>query len=289
MARYPSGKLTERGALTSARVPHEFSDSSTTARVARLLCEFVPDGGVDEGPLRVWIHGLGKAVRLAKQAYRNGLLRTPADLVQLARDHNLAFNTSVQVDSPAPWDPASAILHDVQPRLRVGNRMAWREAYETWSEACTDILARPHARRAALLRGGILARIVKDFVPSADFPSIPTEQARAYGCPDPLLVGGKTFHDDWLSEDELGALLGRDRDAAPGAPRSMFPPPAIWVEHAGGVWTQTHEAWYAGHRSDLATGGGGASFYTPHRWNARLRQWRRSFDDAAAELVGSDG
>lgn len=288
-AYFPSGRLTERSALTCTRVPHEFGETHTTARVARLLCEFNANGVVDEGALRVWIHGIGKAVILAKQAFRNGRLRVPADLVKLARDYNLAFNTAVRVDSPAPWSSASAGLHDVSPRLRVGNRMAWRAAYDTWAAACADILRRPHAQRAAILQGGLVARIAKDFATSGDITSIPTEQVRLYGCPEPLLVGGKAYHDDWLADDELAALLGRDTDATPGTPRSMFPPPAIWFEYAGGIWTEAHERWYDGHRTELATGGGGASFYTTHRWHARLRNWRRTFDDAVVEIVDTDG
>lgn len=288
MAYTPSGRLTERSALTFARTPHEFSSAQTAARVARLICEFNADGAAVEGPLRVWLVDNGKAFALAKQEYRNGTIRTPADLVALAREHLMAFNTAVPSETQDPWSDASAALHSVPAHCRTGSTLGWKDAFETWASACRELLARPHAQRAAVLRGGLLARIVRDYAPAAAFPPIPTDQVRLVGCPEPFLINGKSYHDDWLAQDELDALLGRDKDAAPGAPRSMFPPPKIWSDHAGGVWSEAHERWYTARRAELATGGGGASFYTPHRWTLRLRQWQGTFGAAAASVSGSD-
>ncbi|KZV95937.1 hypothetical protein EXIGLDRAFT_765756 [Exidia glandulosa HHB12029] len=117
------------------------------------------------------------------------------------------------------------------------------EMREAWRLGVFRVLRRGHAR-AALARGGLLARIAEMAgLTVNDALNGPSEDVRLNGSPYTYrTLGGRDLVDDWLSEDEISILIGR---VGRGGSASLWPSPRVLYRGSDDeAWSEQLEAWF---------------------------------------------
>lgn len=209
---------------------------------------------------------------------QHGLLPTHASRVQWAINHGQAFFAGIErVTLPdtdgEPEDDSRAIrvteaveAHDVPDDLFITDQTPMDDRYELWERGVRTILARPHAR-AALTRGGLIARIALEFGLTADTVLAgPSSEVTDVGTTNELHVpGGRTLMDDYLTDSEVAILLGV---VGPRARYSLWPTEHVftrawWQDY--GEWTAEHDEWFVQHIIDIRS---------LHSAALNSRQWR---------------
>ena len=94
--------------------------------------------------------------------------------------------------------------------IRLSTTRPSQRDYEAYVEEREGLLRNPRIRRAALMRGGIIWRLVANKVSFSEVYSGPTTIATIHGTGEflPSLSAGTTFCDDVLSDGEADLLCG---------------------------------------------------------------------------------
>lgn len=228
---------------------------------------------VNRNTPRVWIFDKGAVMRVVRRE-ANGRVETGKDLVDIALAHGLRFATPTPVLNPQPevLAPQHAVPNELRLKYQDGdNGKMWND----WMVAMRTLVLRPHFLPAALKRGGVVARIAKDFRPDGFvFEFGPTRAVVDWGVPVErrLSLGfDSPYHDDYLSEEEINIVVGQtikpggnDKDA-----ELFLWPREEFVQGWQGVWTPTYEGWYVEKRDN-----GAASQVEPvsfRKWVAEMR------------------
>ncbi|KAH0825654.1 hypothetical protein J3R83DRAFT_8830 [Lanmaoa asiatica] len=175
-------------------------------------------------------------------------------LVQLLR-RGIAVNTYIVTNS---LNPVSAVppplLH---PRIPVG--LNWRSTdYESYEEARVTLLNRPYAR-AALLKGGILARLAReslDVVSAAQGPSIDV----FFHGTSRRSSDGQFHWDDDLSASEADLICGVYKSPTGQGVQtvdlSWWPKQSTWVGSNVdvGYWSPENEVWFRARLAKICAG-----------------------------------
>ncbi|KZW00786.1 hypothetical protein EXIGLDRAFT_761346 [Exidia glandulosa HHB12029] len=229
----------------------------------------------DQAP-RVIARALPGVLEKLQSMHREFRIETVDDFVYALLAIRACFDTLVYVDSPAPRSD----YHAVSPQLMLTFNMTRDEAMREWITGARMVLSRPHAFRAAIQSGGILATIAREFMPDLPWQMEPTTIAQTLGCPHPVQVEDSYGHDDYLSDAEIKILIGFDWSTVNHKPcdqRSMFPPPEVWERVAHGVWSSVHQDWFELRKKDIRTGNEGPPFYLIKTFMRRLDSWTTSF------------
>ncbi|KZV78654.1 hypothetical protein EXIGLDRAFT_783471 [Exidia glandulosa HHB12029] len=203
-----------------------------------------------------------------------GRLPHHEDRVEFAVAQGMAFNTGRErvlrdvetMDTDVDVDMlmvAESEAHYVPPSLAIAESVNVRDRYATWEAGARAILARPHGR-AAILRGGVIARIAVELGLTAEH-ALTGPSDNAYDIPNERVIhvaGGRVLVDDYLSTSEISVILGQIgvRDD------SLWPDEAVFRANGWeGVWTEWHETWF---QETLAL------LRTPLCPTSRRDQWR---------------
>ncbi|PPQ93636.1 hypothetical protein CVT25_000822 [Psilocybe cyanescens] len=134
--------------------------------------------------------------------------------------------------------------------------------------------------RAALLMGGIVARLAKEYV-SVD-QALQGPSFEAIGQQAQYMVAAKTdgwyYCDGILTELEIQIVIGlyalQTHVTSQACIKSWFPPPAVWSSHCNGCtwieWTERNEQWFWKHIEQIHKG----EFQplTSDQWKQKLRR-----------------
>lgn len=221
------------------------------------------------------------------QLLSEGQLPTHDDRLRYAVAHGFAFLAGVERVGPATDasdasqdDDALAIAvtqaveaHEVPASVVITDNTAPEHRFEQWRAGVRMVLRRPHAR-AALARGGLIARIAREFGVTIDAAlEGPTTETQTLGSPNTVMVpGGRTLTDDYLSESEVAILLGV---VGPRARYSLWPTETTFANNwwrDAGEWTEAHEAWFVEHISRLDSPW--AAALNKDQWRGVLRSAR---------------
>lgn len=212
---------------------------------------------------------------------RHGLLPTHADRVNWAINHGQAFFAGIEQPSPLSTDDdagddahAMRVLdvieatdaHRVADALVITDDTPVDARYTLWEQGVRTILARPHAR-AALTRGGLIARIAQEFgLTAAHVLQGPSSEVTRIGTRNALQVpGGRTLIDDYLTDAEVAILLGV---VGPRARYSLWPTEHVfarawWQDYD--EWTAEHDDWFTERLLEIRSA---------HHASLNARQWR---------------
>ncbi|KAF8185393.1 hypothetical protein BJ912DRAFT_852706 [Pholiota molesta] len=168
------------------------------------------------------------------------------------------------------------------PSYRYSTHIFTPQDFDTSMLRCQAVLSQPQGR-AALLKGGIIWRIAKQFLSSdgvLDGPSVEVTSHRvgyshASGTPK------VQYCDDDLTENEIGIICGTYSlytSLGQVTVKSWFPPPVCWNKDRTGVqwieWTARNEQFFTDLLEDIKSGK--AVPLTVVEWTSRLRGWRLS-------------
>lgn len=145
-------------------------------------------------------------------------------------------------------------------------------SHQLWNRyvaAVMSILARPHAR-ALVFRGGLVARLVKEFAPQGFYEGLlsgPSSQVTLHQ--RGLTLVDVQVTDDEVSEFEVATVLGvTTTPRGKGGSYSIWPPSGIFEERFRfweGEWTSECEIWF---QDEL-------TFQKGHAVPKTMGQWRR--------------
>ncbi|KJA19399.1 hypothetical protein HYPSUDRAFT_143837 [Hypholoma sublateritium FD-334 SS-4] len=134
--------------------------------------------------------------------------------------------------------------------------------------------------RAAILKGGIVGRIAKEYL-SVDSvlhgPSVEITTHRV-GYFGPVASGDKRYCDDELTAHEIAVICGTytlytGTVAGQTTVRSWFPPPSAWIKNGAGYrwleWTECSEKFFVKLLQDIRKGQ--ARPLSVVDWRSRLR------------------
>ncbi|KZV98060.1 hypothetical protein EXIGLDRAFT_763924 [Exidia glandulosa HHB12029] len=193
------------------------------------------------------------ALREFESRAHDGTLPTHEARVRFAMERCMAFNTGRErvlqqvggMDMDAEMDILMTVeteVHHVPPSLAITDTLPVADRYAAWERGVREVLARPHGR-AAILRGGLIARIAIEFGLTAE-NALQGPSDSAYDIPNDRVIlapGGRTLVDDYLGDSEIAILLGQvgfHND-------SLWPDEATFRSNGwDGVWTDWHEAWF---------------------------------------------
>ncbi|KAF8177828.1 hypothetical protein BJ912DRAFT_856650 [Pholiota molesta] len=144
---------------------------------------------------------------------------------------------------------------------------------------CKSLLSSPRGR-AAILMGGIVGRIAKEYI-SVDAvlhgPSIEITTHRV-GYFGPSAGGDRRYCDDELTEHEIAVICGTytmytGTVVGQTTIRSWLPPPSAWCKNGAGFrwleWTECSEAFFVQLLQDIQAGK--ARPLSVADWRSRLR------------------
>ncbi|KZV85819.1 hypothetical protein EXIGLDRAFT_775189 [Exidia glandulosa HHB12029] len=195
---------------------------------------------------QLWICDRGRAMEVLAWEEEKGLTKTAMDIIYVAIARGLKFSTPVEVKEPQA--NRTRVNHDVRASWMLDNNATIRE------------LARPHVIRAAIMAGGILARIAKHFLffdekglpkQRVTFKVGPTRAVVDYGVPllrRTVRSDDEVLHDDYLSANEIYVLLGAEvtRKGEDVIIRSFWPTERKMIaEGYDSVWSQVWEDWFS--------------------------------------------
>lgn len=253
----------------------------------------VPHAPAQEGA--AWEFALNQAESSMATSYntfvRHGLLPTHEDRVQWAINHGQAFFAGIERPSPLSSDNdaaddahamrvldemEAADAHRVPDALVITDNTPVDARYTLWEQGVRTILARPHAR-AALTRGGLIARIALEFgLTAAHVLQGPSAEVTRFGTRNELHVpGGRTLIDDYLTDAEIGILLGT---VGPRARYSLWPSEHVFARawwQDFDEWTAEHDDWFTERLLEIRSA---------HHASLNNRQWRdllRSYNHRA--------
>lgn len=191
-------------------------------------------------------------------------LRNKVEVIQFALQYGLRFRTPVRVSDPKP--ELAAVIHAIPEEWLIKDYLPLKEKVVQWDSAVQGLLRRPHALRAALMHGGIVARIARDALPFyAQFSLGPSLSVIDYGVPAAyrLAWGSECtdYHDDYLSQAELNIVLGQFKDTTRKIGGSKHEVVSFWPSDEemrelgyAHVWTDTWDTWYSQRRAALFRG-----------------------------------
>ncbi len=159
-----------------------------------------------------------------------------------------------------------------------------RLEFATYQALCRNFLTSQRGR-AALLAGGILGRIAKDFISNDEVYPGPSHDVFKTGLS--FVADGEaapTFWDDALTDDEINLLCGVYKvdtgrgkgDESQLSLISWFPKPVAW-EASGlniGFWSSDCESWYRGRLKEINSRN--PVLRTTNQWRHSIRFLRRS-------------
>jgi hypothetical protein len=146
--------------------------------------------------------------------------------------------------------------------------------YNAYVAARTDVL-RSHLGHAALLKGGVIARLARDIVGASDILSGPEPSTSV----ELGTVGGITLVDDQLSDYLLDVISGvyyveTSTDARIHEHLSWWPKEGVW--HSSGFnlvqWSADAEEWYQKRLKSIENGK--ARLYNSTEWRSNLRRFK---------------
>ncbi|KAF8180869.1 hypothetical protein BJ912DRAFT_929191 [Pholiota molesta] len=166
----------------------------------------------------------------------------------------IAHSYSARYTSVAlPYSPTS---------FRLINHEFTTQDFETYRLQCQQVLSQPQGR-AALLHGGIIWRIAKDFLSVDEVllgPSIEVITHRV-GYSHNSGTDGVRYCDDELTENELATICGTySLYTATGqiSIKSWFPPPICWTKDRMGInwveWTARNEQFFQDLMKEIRAG-----------------------------------
>ena len=130
--------------------------------------------------------------------------------------------------------------------------------YAVYRASLANFLHQPHAR-AALLKGGIIWRIAREFL-DHDVVLMGPSQSTLYGMRAIFNCEGTNFCDDQLTEDELDLICGVYKvytgSGTQCADCSWWPKQSVW-ELCGlnvGYWSSDCEIWFQSHLATIRQG-----------------------------------
>ncbi|PPQ83601.1 hypothetical protein CVT24_005036, partial [Panaeolus cyanescens] len=145
--------------------------------------------------------------------------------------------------------------------LRAPQYSFTRADYDSYRVICHTILTGPRGR-AALMAGGIVARIALDHLSLDVLMKGPSFQVLSEACGLSCNRAGTTYSDDALTSDEMDLICGLyNVYSGIGAQEircSWWPVQTLWNNpHAGqnlGYWSESNELWYQSRLQELEAG-----------------------------------
>jgi len=212
----------------------------------------------------------------------------PSNLLVQLLQHGIGANTYITSN---PSNPISPSL--LRPRTPA-SELDWRSMkYEFYEEARATVLSRPYAR-AALLKGGILARLARenlDVMSAVQGPSIDVFSLRT----SRRSSDGWLYWDDDLSTSEMNLICGVYKlptsQGVQTADMSWWPKQSMWVGSNVdvGYWSPDNEVWFRACLSKIQAGE--AQPMNATRWANALKKYRytsrivQSYRSAAATFL----
>ncbi|PPR04912.1 hypothetical protein CVT24_007156 [Panaeolus cyanescens] len=152
-----------------------------------------------------------------------------------------------------------------------------RADYISYQEICRTVLGGPRGR-AALMAGGIVARIAMDHVSLDVVMKGPSFQVLSAACGISCDRAGTIYSDDSLTSDELELICGLySVYSGIGAQEircSWWPLQSLWNNpHAGanlGYWSESNEQWYQSRLQEMEAGS--AKPMTTAHWRSFVRR-----------------
>ncbi|KAH9475823.1 hypothetical protein JR316_0011383 [Psilocybe cubensis] len=244
----------------------------------QLICQF-HDGlmGSTDRPLPQDIHDLHPQNYLSLQVLGNlSLIHRPIPNLFVFAHHDIrapqeesdrmSADWSIGVETPEAAlyvlrvfqsHPGHTVVHQPYKEVTFYRKVSYKftnDDYESSMLACRQILDQQRGR-AALLMGGIVGRIAKEYLSTESVLQGPSVEllrnGRGYVAnPEAELLA---YCDDGLTEHDIAIIIGSyslmtDFKNQVGV-KSWFPPPAVWNEiDRNGIgwleWTERNEYWY---------------------------------------------
>ena len=214
-------------------------------------------------------------------------LRDPTTVLQIYRNRWTTLDTIVRelVFRGIPFytgvpDPSPKVVEKGYESKGLGLRpMGYyprSHDYNAYVSARTDVF-RSHLGRAALLKGGLVARLARDVVEVSDVLSGPEPStSEMIGT-----VGGVKLVDDRLSDYLLDVISGvyyveTETDAHIHQHLSWWPKDGTWYSSGFFTeqWSADAETWYQGRLRSIESGS--ARLYNATEWKSNLRRYKTS-------------
>ncbi|KAE9388337.1 hypothetical protein BT96DRAFT_836390 [Gymnopus androsaceus JB14] len=168
----------------------------------------------------------------------------------------MSFNTLL-VGRPGQQSIPSARQKFAPLGARPSNFAAGLNEYKAYELHCNDLFRSAHGR-VALLAGGVIARLARDYINAEDVYDGPMEDARAGICSNWLLCvwdGNNDFAmwDNKLSEEEIELICGmyeiqmKEWNGTTNVGlKSWWPRPQVWKVSGlnRGYWSPDAEIWF---------------------------------------------
>jgi hypothetical protein len=226
------------------------------------------------------VHSPAAALYVCRYILENPHAHTILTVAHRLLDQGIAFRTLL----PLTCSPRQlTVTEPYMPRTyRLLNHTFTKADFDVAMLACQSVLTSPQGR-AALLRGGIVGRIAKEYLSKdgvLDGPSVEVTAHRV-GYIAPSGNDNTRFCDDQLTDNEIAIICGTYSlytgefhffhniffsklffSAVKGqvAVRSWFPPPAAWEATRSGcnwlTWTERCESIFLNIMSDVCDGKG---------------------------------
>ena len=208
------------------------------------------------------------------QIYRNRWTSLDT-IVQELVSRGIQFNTAVPDPSPSP--SLKVVERGYESKglgLRPAGYIPRPHDYNAYVSARTDVLHSPLGR-AALLRGGLVARLARETVGVPDVLSGPEPSTSVMlGA-----VDGVRLVDDQLSNYLLDIISGvyyveTAMDAQIHQHLSWWPKDGVWFSSGFYTeqWSADAERWYKSRLKEIE--GGSARLYNSTEWKSKLRRFR---------------
>ncbi|EJD46093.1 hypothetical protein AURDEDRAFT_124225 [Auricularia subglabra TFB-10046 SS5] len=189
--------------------------------------------------VQVIVYDVGVVHEQLSLLIEGGHLRSTEDLLTFCLRNLIRFTMGIPREGSAAMElAAESSVHEswwVDP-----SRDSFA-MFAHWQDTLAFLFVhRPRVLRAALARGGLLARIAREISTDGNFTVLPTVKTRTIGCPRPIDIAGEQYHVDWLGKDEILVLLGSTGPLR-GYDASLWPPLEAFDARYAGVWTMEYE------------------------------------------------
>ncbi|EJD51919.1 hypothetical protein AURDEDRAFT_120539 [Auricularia subglabra TFB-10046 SS5] len=192
------------------------------------------------------IYDVGVVNEQIRRLVEGGHLRSTEELLTFCLRNLIRFATGLRREGSAAMELAAE--SSVHESWWANPAHSPSEIFLRWSDTLAFLLShRPRVLRAALARGGLLARIAREISNDGNFTVLPTAKTRSLGCPRPIDVNGDKYHVDWLGNDEILVLLGSTGPLR-GYDASLWPTTEAFDARYAGVWTMEYENWFVKRR-----------------------------------------